>query len=151
MNVPCTLDIHDEIWDLTGEMTAEWRNRATGEICRVVHENQASYVKVQLTLHGRILHYLCGTQICVCLAFESCGSGSEFEKCVWKEVKPCEPGGNVLDFEIDILPGELPAGECGKQYRLCVTVGSKDCCGKSGFIYGTCHDWSITVLPTDEN
>jgi hypothetical protein len=28
---------------------------------------------------------------------------------------------------------------------------SKDCCGKVGFIFGTCKDINITVLPADVN
>jgi hypothetical protein len=148
--VRCKLDIHKEIWDLTGYLTAEWKN-AAGEPCHFVHEDQASSVTVELTLGGTILHYLCNTSICCCLAFESCGSGSEFEVCQWKEIHPCEKDGHIIKFKFDIAPGLLKAGECGKQYRLCVTLGSKDCCGHSGFIYGTCHDLTITVLPTDVN
>ncbi len=146
----CELDIHKETWDLGGKMAVEFIG-PTGEPCHVVHENQEFKVKVKVTLTGRILNYLCNTSICVCVAFESCGSGPEFEICDWKTVNPCQPGGDTYDFEFTVPASRLGSGECGRQYKLCITLGSKDCCGKVGFIFGTCHDIGLTVLPADVN
>ena len=146
----CKLDIHKEAWDLGGVMTAEFFD-AAGEPCLVIHEDQDLRVRVTVTLTGRILHYLCNTSICVAIGFESCGSGPEFEVHDWKVLNPCAPGGDTYVFDFRVPGGGLPAGECGKQYELCITLGSKDCCGKVGFIFGTCKDINITVLPADVN
>jgi hypothetical protein len=150
MTQTCKVDIHQETWDLTGELTAEWYNKSNPtEPCSVIHADQTLVVKVRLTLGGRILNYLCDTQIGCNLAFETCGPGSEFETCLWRTIEPCKDGGNVIDFEFEVPGGTLESGECGRQYTLCITLGSKDCCGKSGFVYGACHDFHIAVLPPD--
>jgi hypothetical protein len=144
----CKLDIHREIWDLGGTMTAEFYNASDPtEPTGVIHEDETLRVRVTIELTGRILGYLCNTKIGVSLAFESCGSGFEGEWCQWQELYPCEQDTYYFDFEI---PGRrLRAGECGKQYELCITLSSKDCCGRVGFIFGTCREATITVLPTD--
>lgn len=148
MPTECTIDVHKEVWDLGGTMTAQFYNPA-GEPCLVVHENQELRVVVTVKLTGRILNYLCNTKICVQLAFESCGSGPEGELHEWKTLVPCET--DTYTFEFRVPSGRLTAGECGRQYELCITLGSKDCCGKVGFIFGTCKDLDITVLPADVN
>ena len=38
-------------------------------------------------------------------------------------------------------------GECGREYHLCITLGSRDCCGKVGFVYGSCDAYTLTVSP----
>ncbi|MGH8897968.1 MAG: hypothetical protein ACRDZ4_13345 [Egibacteraceae bacterium] len=144
---PCIIDVHPNVFDLTGELIAEFFNTVATDPVGVVHEDQTLKVKVTVTLHGRILHYLCNTELCVSLAFESCGSGPEGEFTKWQKLDPCRT--NVYTFEFDLPGGVLKAGECGKQYKLCITLGSKDCCGKVGFIFGTCKDFTITVLPAD--
>ena len=30
---------------------------------------------------------------------------------------------------IDVPAGTFNPGECGREYHLCITLGSKDCCG----------------------
>lgn len=150
MSMYCELDVHPEIWDLTGTLTGEVIG-PNGEPCKAVHVDQSMKIKVTVELGGRILHYLCNTQIGVSLAFESCGSGVEGEWCKWLTIEPCKPGGNTLVFEFEVGRGVLSTSECGRQYEICITVGSKDCCGKVGFIFGTCHDFNITVLPADVN
>ena len=150
MPTECKLDIHKEVWDLGGVMTAEFYDVA-GHPCRVVHENDEIRIVVVLKLTGRILNYLCNTKICVQVAFESCGTGPEDSVHQWKVLNPCAPGGDRYEFDFRIPAGRLTAGECGTQYELCITVGSKDCCDKVGFIFGTCKDFDITVLPADVN
>lgn len=146
----CVLDIHKEVWDLGGVMTANVYN-AADPAHPILHENETLVVEITVRLTGRILHYLCGTEICVNIAFESCGSGVETEYHKWVKIDPCGPGGDTYIFKFELPPGTLPAGECGKQYELCTTLGSKDCCGHVGFIFGTCKDLNITVAPTDVN
>lgn len=147
-----TIDIHPETWDLSATLAATWYDKSNpNEPAALVHSDQTIVVKITLTLGGRILSYLCDTQVGCSVAFETCGPGTEFEVCKWQTLTPCAPGGNVIDFEIEIPGGTFEAGECGRQYTMCVTLGSKDCCGKSGFIYGACQDFHFAVLPPDVN
>lgn len=146
----CTIDVEPKIWDLSGTMTTEFYNKTDPtEPCGMVHEDQALIVKVTVVLKGNILHYLCDTQLCVCLAFESCGSGREGEICKYIKLEgqhdPCTT--NTFCFEFELPGGYLSGGECGRQYGICITLGSKDCCGHPGFIFGTCKGIHITVLP----
>ena len=144
----CTLDIHREVWDLGGTMTAQFYNQSDpSEPTGVIHEDETLLVRITVTLTGRIVSYLCNTQIGVSVAFESCGPGGEFETCRWQELYPCERDTYYFEFEV---PGSrLRAGPCGRQYELCITLSSRDCCGRVGFIFGTCKGINITVLPTD--
>jgi hypothetical protein len=144
----CVIDIHRNVFDLSGTLTATFFNKtAPEEPVSFVHEDQVLVVKVTVTLGGKILNYLCNTQLCVCLAFESCGSGPEGEFCKWVTLDPCNR--TSYDFEFELPAGYLPSGECGKNYDICITLGSKDCCGKVGFIFGRCKDFDITVVPAD--
>jgi hypothetical protein len=144
----CTLDIHKEVWDLGGTMTAQFYNKSDPtEPVGVIHEDETLLVRIRVTLTGRIVSYLCNTKIGVSLAFESCGPGGEFETCQWQELYPCER--LTYDFEFEVPGRRLRAGQCGRQYELCITLSSKDCCGKVGFIFGTCKGITVTVLPTD--
>jgi hypothetical protein len=60
----CTLDIHPEVWDLGGTMTARFYNKSDpSEPTGVIHEDETLLVKVTVTLTGRIVNYLCKTQI----------------------------------------------------------------------------------------
>ena len=43
-------------------------------------------------------------------------------------------------YEFEVPGSRLRPGECGKQYELCITLSSKDCCGRVGFIFGTCAE-----------
>jgi len=144
----CIIDVHPNIFDLTGKLTVDFYNATSPtEPVTFVHEDQVLVVKVRVELGGRILNYLCNTHLCVCLAFESCGSGPEGEICEWLMLDPGNT--NVYTFEFRLPAGKLPSGECGKSYDICITLGSKDCCGKVGFIFGRCKDFQITVLPAD--
>lgn len=144
----CVIDIHRNIFDLQGTLTAKFYNQSDmNEPVGFVHEDQVLVVKVTVTLAGKILNYLCNTQLCVCLAFESCGSGPEGEFCQWVTLDPCNK--ETYDFQFQLPAGTLTSGECGKNYDICITLGSKDCCGKIGFIFGRCKDFDITVLPAD--
>lgn len=146
----CTIDLHQPHLNIGGTITTQFYNATNpNEPVGVVHEGQDLVVKVTVVLTGKFLHYLCDTQLCVCLAYESCGSGPEGECCKTITLKgdhdPCKT--NIFCFEFHLPKGTLIAGECGKQYDICITVSSKDCCGNVGFIFGTCKDFHITVLP----
>ncbi len=150
MGQKCKLDIHQEIWDLGGYLEAEFLT-PDGEPCKLVHEDQAVHIHVTVHLTGSILHYLCNTEMCVTVAYESIGTGPEGEFTQGKTLTPCREGGDTYTFDFDIPAGTLTAGECGKQYEIAITLGSKDCCGHVGFIFGTCKDFNITVVPADVN
>jgi hypothetical protein len=144
----CTLDIHKEVWDLGGVLKADIYNKDNPSD-PVVHADQTLVVKVTITLTGRILHYLCNTELCVCVALESCGRALDQDYCKPVKLYPCETDTYSVEFEIE--GGTLDSGECGRQYEVCIVLSSKDCCGKVGFIFGSCKDINITVVPADVN
>ena len=146
----CTIETKPQVWDLGGTMKVEIANASNPtEPLGMVHEGEDLKVTVTVTLTGHIRHYLCDTKLCVCLGFESCGSGAEGELCDWITLEgkydPCKTDTFVFTFD---LPGNtLKAGPCGREYGICITLGSRDCCDKVGFIFGSCKEQSITVLP----
>lgn len=147
----CEIDIHPNLFDLKGTMTTSFYNKSDmKEPTGFIHADQTLVVKTRVSLSGRILSYLCKTQLCVCASFESCGKGIEDDFCDWKTLEdPCKI--KDYDFEIEVPANKLTSGHCGKDYTVCVVLGSKDCCGKVGFIFGRCRHFSITVLPADES
>lgn len=146
----CKLDVHQEVWDLGGTLEAEFLG-PDGEPCTLVHADQDFRIHVTVRLTGRILSYLCNTEMCVTVAYESIGTGPEGELTKGQTLNPCREGGDTYTFDFEIQGGTLSAGDCGKQYEIAITLGSKDCCGRAGFIFGTCKDFNITVVPADVN
>jgi hypothetical protein len=150
---PCVLEPRREIWDLRGEMTATFADKSNPkEPVGFIAANQTLLVTVTVTLKGRIRYYLCDTTLCVNLAFEACGCGPSGDlPC--QDIVLCGPNSpcqkSEWEFPFEIKPGTLTTGDCGREYTLCITLGSKDCCGKVGFIFGSCHDFTITVVPAE--
>jgi hypothetical protein len=147
---PCILKPRPHIWDLGGTMTATFVDKSNpGEPVGFINSDQVLEVTVTVTLTGKVRYYLCNTQLCVCLAFEACGTGSVGDICKWIELtednSPCQT--NVWRFVIDVPANTFNPGECGREYHLCITLGSKDCCGHVGFVYGSCDAYTITVVP----
>jgi hypothetical protein len=147
---PCTLEIDPKIWDLGGTMTATFADPSDpDEPVGFLDANQPLQVTVTVTLTGKIVNYLCDTWLCVCLSFEACGCPSYGCFPEWIELtgnnSPCKT--NKFTFVINVPANTFDPGECGRRYTLCITLGSKDCCGKVGFLFGTCHDYSIDVTP----
>ena len=146
----CILEPRPHIWDLGGTMTASFADKSNpGEPVGFINSNQVLEVTVTVTLTGSVLNYLCNTSMCVCLAFEACGCGPTGDFCEWIELtgdnSPCNR--REWKFVIDVPAGTFNPGECGREYHLCITLGSKDCCGKVGFVYGSCDAYTITVVP----
>jgi len=146
----CILEPRPHIWDLGGTMTATFADKSNpGEPVGFINSNQVLEVTVTVNLTGNVLNYLCDTSMCVCLAFEACGCGPSGDFCEWIELtgdnSPCRT--HEWKFVIDVPPGKFNPGECGREYRLCITLGSRDCCGKVGFVYGSCDAYTITVVP----
>ena len=148
----CKIEPRPHIWDLGGTMTASFADKTNpSEPVGFIDSNQVLLVTVTVTLTGRIRYYLCDTTLCVSLAFSACGPGStgDFYKTIYLEgaYSPCNTDTWVFEFEIP--GGTFSPGECGREYELCITLGSKDCCGKVGFVFGTCHDYHLTVSPPE--
>jgi hypothetical protein len=148
----CTLEPRPHIWDLGGTMTATFADQSDpSSPVGFIDSNQTLLVKVTVNLTGRILNYLCNTSLCVCLAFEACGPGStgDFCKTIFLDGpnSPCQTNQWVFDFVVP--PGTFSPGACGREYTLCITLGSRDCCGKVGFVFGSCHEYTITVSPAE--
>jgi len=151
---PCTLEPRPHIWDLSGTITASFADKSDpGEPVGFINANDVLQVTVTVTLKGKVLNYLCNTSLCVCLAFEACGCGPSGDFCQQIDLidanSPCKT--NVWTFVIDVPAGTFSPGECGREYSLCITLGSKDCCGKVGFVYGSCNAYTITVVPAQQD
>jgi hypothetical protein len=151
----CTLEVRPEIWDLRGEMWATFSVEGSPPMpSGFMNSNQTLQVVVTVALQGNILNYLCETKMCVCLAFEACGCApveKDLYKCICLtgDQSPCRR--KQWEFVIDVPPGTFDPGRCGREYKLCITLGSKDCCGKVGFVYGSCDAYKITVVPPQQD
>jgi len=149
----CKLEVRPEIWDLSGEMYATFSVEGNPPMpTGFMNSNQTLQVVVTVELQGNILNYLCETCMCVCLAFEACGCApveSDLYKCIklTGDQSPCQKKPPRWEFVIDVPSGTFNPGRCGREYKLCITLGSKDCCGKVGFVYGSCDAYKITVVP----
>jgi hypothetical protein len=149
---PCILEPRPHYWDLGGTMTATFADKSDpAEPVGFIDANQVLQVTVTVTLTGRIRYYLCDTTLCVCLAFEACGPGSVGDLCETIYLSgpnsPCQTDKWVFVF--DVAPGTFNPGKCGREYNLCITLGSRDCCDKVGFVFGSCHEYTITVSPAE--
>jgi hypothetical protein len=150
----CTLEPRPHYWDLGGTMTASFADASNpSEPVGFINANDVLQVTVTVTLTGKVLNYLCNTSMCVCLAFDGCGCGGSGDFCQWIELtgdySPCNT--HEWTFIIDVPAGTFNPGECGREYTLCITLGSKDCCGKVGFVYGSCKAYTITVEPAQQD
>jgi len=149
---PCILESRPHIWDLGGTMTAKFEDASNpGNPVGFIDANQTLLVTVTVTLTGRIRNYLCNTSLCVCLAFDACGCGSVGDFCdtifLAGPDSPCQKSEWIFTFNVP--PGTFSPGPCGREYNLCITLGSRDCCGKVGFVFGSCRDYVITVSPAE--
>jgi len=147
---PCTLEPRPHVWDLGGTMTATFADESDpNSPVGFINSDQVLQVTVTVTLTGKILYYLCNTWLCICLGFDACGCGSTGDFCEWIELvgdnSPCCT--DTWTFVIDVPGGTFSPGECGREYNLCITLGSKDCCGKVGYVFGSCKEYTITVSP----
>jgi hypothetical protein len=148
----CTLEARPHIWDLGGTMHATFADKSDPtKPVGFIESDHVLVVKVTVTLTGRIRYYLCNTHLCVDLAFQACGRGSCGDCCkticLEGDDSPCNTDTWVFDFEFPA--GTFTTGECGREYELCITLGSRDCCGRTGFVFGSCHEYTITVTPPD--
>lgn len=152
----CQLEVLPHIWDLHGTMHAEFFDASNPPLpVGFIEADQTLEVVVTVELAGKILNYLCETTLCVCLAFEACGRAPSGDFCeqiyLTGPNSPCKV--NTWVFRFTVPPNTFEPGQCGREYHLCITLGSRDCCGKVGFVYGSCDAYRLTVTPsqTDED
>jgi hypothetical protein len=148
----CTLETRPHIWDLGGTMTATFADKSDPTVpIRFIESDHDLVATVTVTLTGKIRYYLCDTSLCVCLAFEACGLGSsgDFYQTIRLEGTDSPCCTDEWVFKFDVPSGTFSPGDCGREYELCITLGSKDCCGKVGFVFGSCHEYTITVSPPE--
>jgi hypothetical protein len=150
----CTLEARPHIWDLGGTMSAFFADKLNpAREIRFIDADHTLLVTVTVSLTGKIMYYLCDTTLCVSLAFEACGRAPSGDTCRSISLSgpdsPCNKSEWVFEFEIP--PGKFEPGDCGREYELCITLGSRDCCGKVGFVFGSCHEYTITVTPAQQD
>lgn len=108
----------------------------------VITDKQRFRVRVRWCLLGDLRRHLCGS-FCVCVAWESCGPAVEGQWCQEIPLNPCDDDG-CYELDFDFAPGQLPAGDCGTIYCLCVTISSRQICPDGtkyvGLMHGFCKD-----------
>jgi hypothetical protein len=140
----CNVEIEQQTFDLTATMEMKYFEINPEGAPNIIHEDQDFEVDVKVVLYGRIRRHLCG-ELCVEIAFHGCSGGPDW---VGQKQLPLDPcGDGTYLFKIRVPGGSLSGRECGQIYELCVTLGSRDSCGKSGVIFGTCTPDNITIVP----
>ena len=156
MGEPCSVEIFRR--GIPGDVKI-WYNvaesRPTPDVpypdpVEIIAWDQTYYVNVHVRLKGDVRRHLCG-KLCVDIDVDTCGRAPdlEFEE-EEVELDPCGDGNYVIVFELPpytFQPPEDHPARCGRVYRLCVTVGSQDACGKPGLIWGHCDSIEIAVHP----
>lgn len=149
----CYIEIPPQMClDLKAKVTAEFGEVGGISPSDIIHCNQASYVNVKFDFSacGDIKRLLCGN-LCVCVAWESCGPGPEDKQCKTIPFTLCDKDEYVLrfDFPANTFPCPVPTGDCGTLYCLCLTWTMLDNCPqpKPMPIGGYCKGPCVLVLP----
>ena len=115
----------------------------------IIAWDQPFFVHAKVEFEGAVRHHLCG-KICLDLDIDTCGPAPDYEfPEVLIDLDPCGTGVYVGTIEIkpNTLKPKDDGGKCGRMYRLCLTIGSRDACGNPGLIWGHCDEVSIVVHP----
>lgn len=116
----------------------------------IISWDQTYYLYVMIRLADPIRRHLCG-KLCVDVDIDTCGPAPDIdfpEKSV--DLDPCGPGVYVVRFELPpdtFRPVPPYDARCGRVYRLCLTVGSRDACDHPGLIWGHCSALELAVHP----
>jgi hypothetical protein len=143
----CHFELPSEICvQLQGNVKAALYEVGGKDPVNIIQSDQDAEVRVEIEFGGRLARLFCLTW-CVCVAFESCGSGSENEICK-EDIKwdPCKEEKTVVTIRIPA--GTLEPKKCGGVYGLCVTVTAKDQCGYPAPIAAMCKGACIMVYKT---
>jgi hypothetical protein len=120
----------------------------------IISWDQTYFVIVYVQLGAPVRRHLCG-KLCVDIDIDTCGPAPDREFPEQDvDLDPCGRGSYYVVFELPPGTFEPPAdhpARCGRVYRICVTVGSKDACGNPGLIWGVCEAVDIAVHPPVAN
>jgi hypothetical protein len=116
----------------------------------IISWDQAYYVIVYVHLADGVRRHLCG-ELCVDIDVDTCGPAPDVQ---FDEqhvtLDPCGDGWYTIVFPLPagtFAPQPGYPNRCGRVYRLCVTVGSRDACGNPGLIWGHCSSVDVAVHP----
>jgi hypothetical protein len=148
----CELEIPAQMCvDLKAKVTAnfyEGKGITPTNIIRCNSESRAEIV-FDFTDSSELKRLLCG-KICVCLAWESCGTAPEGKKCKTIEFNLCKNLKPSVEFSFPSDCFKCPdpsTGECGDLYSLCITAAFLDCENKPVGIGAYCKGPYIYVMP----
>lgn len=144
----CAFEVPESIlMNLKGSVSYQFLEKGGIDPTNIITSEQESLVRVDITFGGKLSHLFSLTW-CVCVAFESHGSGPEGELCV-KDIpwNPCRDG-DVTTVDVVVPAGYLPAKECGAVYNITVTVTAKDQCGHPAPIAALCRGEYVMVYET---
>ncbi|MFN0092063.1 MAG: hypothetical protein ACKVWR_17615 [Acidimicrobiales bacterium] len=156
---PCTVEVYRrdipgdiDIWYYVAESPTQ--DSPNPNPVSMISWDQTYYVHVIVRLRDAVRRHLCGS-LCLDLDVDTCGPAPDlqFEE-QHVDLDPCGSGWYALTFKLDQGTFAPPAGfaaRCGRVYRLCITVGSKDACGNPGLIWGHCRTVELAVHPPVTN
>jgi hypothetical protein len=157
---PCTVEIFQRaipgdvrIWYYVSEQRPT-ADAPYPDPVSIISWDQTYFVIVHIRLGDAVRRHLCG-KLCVDIDVDTCGPAPDLqfpERDI--DLDPCGRGSYVVEFELPpntFAPPENYPARCGRVYRICVTVGSKDACGNPGLIWGVCEAVDIAVHPPVPN
>ncbi len=113
----------------------------------IIAWDQDYVIHVKIEMPDPVRRHLCGT-LCVDVDVDTCGPAPD-KQFPEKEVplNPCGDGLYYVDFPLPAGTFTDDSNRCGRVYRICITVGSHDPCGKPGLIWAHCDSVEIAVHP----
>ena len=152
---PCTIEVFNrsvpgqvKIWYWVSE-TDVTTDQPNPDPVSIIAWDQPFNVHYKIQLTDALRRHFCG-KLCVDVDIDTCGPSPDYE---FDELEfvldPC--GSGIYEGKFVIPANTLKPKEgkarCGRVYRLCITVGSHDACGKPGLIWGHCDEVTIAVHP----
>ncbi len=150
----CEIEIPAQMCiDLKAKMTAEFYEKDGKSPVNIIRCNQASGVRLTFDFSecSDLKRLLCGN-MCIKVAYESCGGGPEDSIVKWVKFDLCNKEKYELDIEFPakfFCPTPLPKDDCGTVFCLCISVVLFDNCdepkpiGIGAYCKGPC----ILVMP----
>lgn len=136
--------------DLKASVKADFYAGTGREPSTVIRCNESSSATITFDFSGSsdLKRLLCG-KICVCIAWESCGSASEGKKCQTIDFNLCnnDKPSVTFNFPTDCFKCPESPQDCGDLYCLCITAAFLDCNGKPIGIGAYCKGPCIYVMP----
>ena len=156
---PCEIEIYKrsvpgqvKIWYWVSESDVTLDQPAP-DPTSIIAWDQPFNVHYRIELADAVRRHFCGS-LCLDVDIDTCGPAPDlaFEEIEFP-LDPCGTGVYTGKFVIpaNTLKPKDSGGRCGRVYRLCITVGSKDACGAPGLIWGHCDEVTLTVHPPVPN